>query len=85
QGRVKRTPIEEYFNIRNNGLIAINLRDDDELVAVLQTSGQDNIILGSRQGYAVSFAEDDVRSMGRTATGVRGIRLDKDDYVVGAS
>ncbi len=83
-GTIKRTPISEYFNIRNNGLKAIRLKENDQLVEVIETSGKDNIIIGSSQGYAVSFQETDVRSMGRTAAGVRGIRLNSSDYVVGA-
>lgn len=82
-GTVKRTKASEFLNIRNNGLIAISLKDGDELVQVLHTNGNQNIIIGSHAGYAVSFNEQDVRSMGRTATGVRGIRLGNDDYVVG--
>lgn len=84
-GTVKRTNASEYFNIRNNGLIALKLAEDDELVEVILTSGNDNIIIASRNGYAVSFAETNVRSMGRTATGVRGIRLSGDDRVIGMS
>lgn len=84
-GTVKRTNASDYFNIRNNGLIALKLAEGDELVKVVLTSGDDNIIIASRDGYAVSFQETDVRSMGRTATGVRGIRLNDGDQVVGMS
>lgn len=85
QGVIKRTSIQEYYNIRTNGLIAIKLREDDELMNVLITNGEKNIILGSNNGYAVCFQENDVRSMGRTATGVRGMNLRTGDYVVGAA
>lgn len=84
-GTVKRTNASDYFNIRNNGLIALKLAEGDELVKVVLTSGDDNIIIASRDGYAVSFQETNVRSMGRTATGVRGIRLNDGDQVVGMS
>ncbi|MCZ0717571.1 DNA gyrase subunit A [Aerococcus kribbianus] len=82
-GTIKRTVVSEYYNIRNNGLIAINLREDDQLVKVVLTSGEQNLILGSNSGYAVSFNETDVRATGRSATGVRGIRLKDEEYVVG--
>lgn len=84
-GTVKRTHASNYYNIRNNGLIAIHLAEGDELVKVMPTSGNQDIIVGSYKGNAACFKETDVRSMGRTATGVRGIRLDEDDYVVGMS
>lgn len=84
-GTVKRTNASDYFNIRNNGLIALKLAEGDELVKVVLTSGDDNIIIASQDGYAVSFQETNVRSMGRTATGVRGIRLNDGDQVVGMS
>ncbi|MFW3505141.1 DNA gyrase subunit A [Aerococcus viridans] len=84
-GTVKRTNASDYFNIRNNGLIALKLAEGDELVKVVLTSGDDNIIIASEDGYAVSFQETNVRSMGRTATGVRGIRLNDGDQVVGMS
>lgn len=83
-GTVKRTLASEYHNIRTNGLIAINLKEDDELVAVLETDGTKPIILASHQGYAMTFMETDVRVMGRTATGVRGMRLRDGDYVIAA-
>lgn len=83
QGTVKRTSWDKFQNIRTSGLIAISLNDDDELISVRLTDGKQNIILGTKDGYAVSFNENDVRSMGRGATGVRGINLREDDYVVG--
>lgn len=83
QGTVKRTALSEFENIRTSGLIAINLKEDDELVNVVVTNGDQSIVMGTHDGYAVHFAETDVRSMGRTATGVRGIRLEEGDYVIG--
>ncbi|MBG9981310.1 DNA gyrase subunit A [Facklamia sp. DSM 111018] len=85
KGIVKRTKTSEYFNIRTNGLIAIKLREEDELMNVLMTDGLQNIIIGSSNGYAVTFKETDARSMGRTASGVRGMKLRKQDDVIGAS
>ena len=84
-GIVKRTKTSEYFNIRTNGLIAIKLREEDELTNVLVTDGMKNIIIGSSNGYAVTFKETDARAMGRTASGVRGMKLRKQDHVIGAS
>jgi DNA gyrase subunit A len=84
-GIVKRTSITAFSNIRANGLIAIGLRENDELVNVVETNGQDVMIIGTHNGYSVTFKEELVRDMGRTAAGVRGIRLREDDYVVGAS
>lgn len=83
-GTVKKSNISDYFNIRQNGLIALNLKEDDEVINVFETDGDQAIIIGTRHGYAMAFHEENVRSMGRTATGVRGIRLRKDDYVVAA-
>ncbi|MDI2586457.1 DNA gyrase subunit A [Psychrobacillus sp. NEAU-3TGS] len=82
-GVTKRTPVSGFAHIRANGLIAISLREDDELIAVRLTDGNKQIIIGTRQGKLVRFEETDIRSMGRTAGGVRGIRLKDDDYVVG--
>ncbi|WP_281165409.1 DNA gyrase subunit A [Liquorilactobacillus sicerae] len=84
-GVVKRTSVAEFSNIRKNGLKAITLKDDDELIRVLITNDQRKLIIGTHLGYAVSFAETAVRAMGRTASGVRGIRLRENDYVVGAA
>ncbi|CAI2601618.1 DNA gyrase subunit A [Apilactobacillus kunkeei] len=83
KGTVKRTPIDEFQNIRSNGLKAIHLKDEDELMRVSTVSEDQNIIIGTHLGYCVSFKVSDVRSMGRSATGVRGIRLRENDYVVG--
>ncbi|MBU7462124.1 DNA gyrase subunit A [Lactiplantibacillus pentosus] len=82
-GVVKRTPVQEFANIPSNGLKAITLKDDDELIGVTITDGHQNVIIGTHDGYAVSFDETTVRSMGRTASGVRGIRLRDDDFVIG--
>ncbi|MDN6625680.1 MAG: DNA gyrase subunit A [Pisciglobus halotolerans] len=83
KGTVKRTDVTEFANIRSNGLKAIVLNEEDELIRVALTNGSKNIIIGTHEGYAVSFEETDVRSMGRSARGVRGIRLRENDYVVG--
>lgn len=85
QGTVKRTSVSEFGNIRKNGLKAITLREGDELINVLATDDSKNIIIGTHQGYAVSFDEKDIRSMGRSAAGVRGIRLRDNDYVIGSA
>ncbi|TPR19328.1 DNA gyrase subunit A [Apilactobacillus timberlakei] len=84
QGTVKRTSVDEFKNIRSNGLKAIHLKDKDELMRVSTVNADQNIIIGTHLGYCVSFKVSDVRSMGRSATGVRGIRLRENDYVVGA-
>ena len=85
QGTVKRTPVTEFKNIRSNGLKAINLHDDDELIQVDIVKDQQNMIIGTHHGYALSFNSSVVRSMGRAAAGVRGIRLRDDDYVIGTA
>lgn len=84
KGTVKRTPVSEFANIRSNGLIALSLHDGDELNNVLLTDGDDTIMIGSHSGYAVTFKETAVRSMGRSAAGVRGMNLRDEDYVVGS-
>ncbi|MGM0853650.1 MAG: DNA gyrase subunit A [Bacillota bacterium] len=83
QGISKRTPVSDFANIRTNGLIAINLRENDELISVKLTDGEKNMIIGTKKGMLIRFPETDVRSMGRTATGVKGINLSDDDIVVG--
>lgn len=85
QGVVKRTPVSDFGNIRTNGLKALSLHDDDQLMGVQVTDGTQNIIIATHTGYAVSFAEEAVRQMGRSAAGVRGIRLRDDDFVVGSA
>ncbi len=82
-GTVKKTSVSEFSNIRTNGLKAIGLKENDQLINVTLTDGHQNIIIGTHQGYSVSFNEEDVRSMGRSAAGVRGIKLRGDDYVIG--
>ncbi|MEK5330556.1 DNA gyrase subunit A [Lysinibacillus sp. FSL W8-0992] len=82
-GITKRTPVSQFANIRTNGLIAISLREDDDLIAVRLTDGIKQVIIGTRDGMLVRFQEDDIRSMGRTAGGVRGIKLRDGDEVVG--
>ena len=82
QGVIKKTPVEEFDNIRRGGIIALNLREDDELISVSFSYGDDEFLIGSKKGKCVRFHEEDVRPMGRTATGVRAILLDEDDEVV---
>ena len=83
EGIVKRTTLSAFGNIRTNGLIALSLREDDELIGVRKTSGNDDIIIASSGGKAVWFDESQVRSMGRTAAGVRGINLEEGEIAVG--
>ena len=84
KGTVKRMSQGALRNIRSNGIRALNLDEGDELITVLQTMGDENILIATHDGMAVCFAESDVRPMGRTAVGVRGIRLREGDFVVGA-
>ncbi|WP_273854289.1 DNA gyrase subunit A [Guptibacillus spartinae] len=83
QGVVKRSPLSAFANIRKGGLIAINFKEDDELMGVRLTNGSKELIMGTKQGMAIRFHEEDVRSMGRTATGVKGLTLQENDQVVG--
>ncbi|MCL6574191.1 MAG: DNA gyrase subunit A [Bacillus sp. (in: Bacteria)] len=83
EGISKRSPLTSFANIRTNGLIALNLREDDELISVRLTDGSKHMIIGTKKGMLIRFAETDVRSMGRTATGVKGISLVPGDEVVG--
>lgn len=83
EGISKRSPLTSFAHIRNNGLIALGLRDGDELISVRLTDGNKHIIIGTKKGMLIRFPENDVRSMGRTATGVKGITLDSDDEVIG--
>lgn len=83
KGTVKKTPIKDYANIRNNGLIAINLDDGDELKWIKKTTGNNDVIISTSAGQAVRFNEKDARPMGRSARGVRGVRLRPSDRVVG--
>jgi len=82
-GLVKKSLLSDYENIRKGGLIAVNLRDNDELIGVKLTDNNQEAILGTKLGQSIRFSEQDVRVMGRTATGVKGIQLSKDDVVVG--
>lgn len=82
KGIIKKTELAAYANIRRGGLFAVNLREDDELIAVRLTDGNQEIIMGTRNGMSVRFKESDVRTMGRSATGVKGISLDDDDDVI---
>ncbi|HFI0562942.1 TPA: DNA gyrase subunit A [Streptococcus suis] len=85
QGVVKRTSVSEFANIRQNGLKALTLKDEDELINVFLTNGHADVIMGTKLGYSVRFAETDVRNMGRTAAGVRGINLREGDQLIGAT
>ncbi len=85
RGFVKKTSLEEYDSNRKGGIIAIGLREDDELIQVALTEENDNIILGTKNGMCIKFSHEDVRPMGRGATGVTGIRMKDDDYVIGGN
>ena len=85
KGVIKKSVLTEFDNPLARGIIAINLDDDDELMAVRLTTGNQNIFLGTHKGKAIRFSEDDVRPMGRQARGVRAMMLEKDDYLVGAA
>ncbi len=82
-GTVKKTELIEYGNPRSNGIIALNINEGDSLVSVALTDGKQDVFLSTHKGMAIRFSEEDVRPMGRTATGVRGISLSKNDYVIG--
>ena len=82
-GLIKKTPLKEYDSSRKTGLLAINLKDEDELIDVRMTDGEDNIVLVTSKGMSITFDEKDVRPVGRSAQGVLGIRLDEDDFVIG--
>lgn len=84
QGLIKKTDMASYSNIRKGGLIAINLREDDSLISVMTTEGEDEILAATRNGMGIRFSEKDVRPMGRTATGVKAISLKEGDYLVSA-
>lgn len=83
RGVVKKTPFEQYQNVRSSGLIAINLDDGDELKWIRMTSGDNEVVISTRNGQAIRFHEKDARPMGRVSRGVRGIRLRADDHVIG--
>jgi DNA gyrase subunit A len=81
-GTIKKTELSNFSNVRSNGIIAISLNEDDRLISARISDGTCDIILGTRNGIACRFRESDVRPMGRTAAGVRGISLEEDDYVI---
>lgn len=83
QGVVKKTPIEQFKNVRSSGLIAIGLSEGDELKFIRFTSGKDELVISTMNGQAIRFSEDNVRPMGRNARGVRGIKLRPGDKVIG--
>ena len=83
KGTIKKTVLSAYGNVRKGGINAINLKAGDKLIEVKMTDGTSDLVLGTRSGFAIRFKEKDVREMGRTATGVRGVRLGKSDIVVG--
>lgn len=82
-GLIKKTALSEYSSSKRTGLLAITLKEDDELIDVRLTDGEDNVVLVTSKGMSITFDEKDVRPVGRTAQGVLGIRLDKDDFVIG--
>ena len=84
KGLVKKTPLSAFSRPRRGGIIAITLQNGDRLVSALTTSGEDDVVVGTRGGMAIRFSEEEVRAMGRNARGVRGIRLRKGDSVCGA-
>lgn len=83
KGTVKKTVLSAYGNVRKGGIYAINLTKGDKLIEVKMTDGKNDLVIGTKNGFAIRFNEKDVRNMGRTATGVRGVRLGKGDIVVG--
>ena len=85
KGTIKKTALSEYATNRKNGIIAINLKDGDELIDIKQTSGSDDVIIVTKYGKSIRFNEQDVRPMGRAAAGVRAIKLDEGDEVVSMS
>ncbi len=82
-GIIKKTALNEYMSVRKSGLIGITLKEEDELIDVRLTDGEDNVVLVTRKGMCITFDEKDVRPMGRVSQGVIGIRLDDEDYVIG--
>ena len=82
-GTIKKTPLNEYMSVRKNGLIGITLKENDELIDVRLTDGEDNVVLVTNKGMCITFDEKDVRPMGRTSQGVIGIRVADDDFVIG--
>lgn len=84
QGKIKRTPLSEYKNLRKGGLRAVGLDEGDEIAAAYLTEGDSHVMIATRNGQAICFLETDIRSMGRTAHGVRAIKLREGDYIVGS-
>jgi DNA gyrase subunit A len=84
-GVIKKSNLSSYRNIRKGGIIAINIEDGDELIAALMTNGHSEVVLITKDGMSIRFSEEDIRDMGRTATGVWGIRPDQNDFVIGAA
>jgi len=84
QGIIKKTDMSSFANIRKSGLIALNLREDDDLISVMTVEKDDQIFVATRKGMGIKFNEQDARPMGRTATGVKAITLNEGDYVVSA-
>ena len=82
-GIIKKTALNEYMSVRKSGLIGITLKDEDELIQVRLTDGEDNIVLVTSKGMCITFDEKDVRPMGRVSQGVIGIRIGEDDFVIG--
>ena len=82
-GIIKKTSLNEYMAVRKSGLIGITLKEEDELIDVRLTDGEDNVVLVTHKGMCITFDEKDVRPMGRVSQGVIGIRLDEDDFVIG--
>lgn len=82
-GIIKKTPLKDFENVRRNGLIAINLKNGDSLCSARKTGEGDEIILATEHAQSIRFSEKDIRSMGRTAAGIKGIRIKKDDKVIG--
>lgn len=83
KGTIKKTVLSAYGNVRKGGINAINIVKGDRLISVKMSDGNNDIVLGTKSGFAIRFNEKDVRDMGRVATGVRGVRLGKGDIVVG--
>ena len=81
-GTIKKTALSEFDTNRKNGLIAIKLKEDDQLIDIKETSGTNNVIIVTKKGKCICFSEEDVRPMGRIAGGVRAIKLEKNDEVV---
>ncbi len=85
KGIIKKTPLSAFLNIRQNGIIAMGIKEGDELISVIRTRGDNRIVIGTKKGMGIVFHEEDVRPMGRTAMGVRGVKLRGGDEVIGAS